>query len=627
MDIKFNGLPSELNDGMAIFLDRYAKDIAGSLNVNITFSDEKRLVINRNGDNADITVTENVNIFRAMSQLLINSDNKNYQFDNKIHFDFNGVMYDFAQANAFLSVNSTKELIRTFAAFGLNKFLLYIEDCMEIEGEPYFGYLRPKYTEAELRELDDYAYSFGIELIPCIQSLAHLQCLVIWDDYRVMSDNEKVLLVGDERVYTLVEKMITTIMRPLRTKTIHLGLDEAWKLGQGEYLAKNGYRPKIDIFSEHVQRVKEITDRLGYYPLIWNDMYFRANANEIYYLPPDVDITLDGEHMPPEGMGYVYWDYDNEPDYVEQNMKKHQKLFDDLYYAGACATGASLAFKREYSVRHTNGALSACKKNGQRKVFCTVWGDNVREVPPYAVLNGIIPFAEHCYNDEPDAKETAQMFKFAVGIDIEDFDAMSDIDIVPNYSDKDNNYGAKTPSRHLLYQDVMYGMFDVNFENCDLKAHFASFVKRMQKAYDNTIASVGEGMYSDMFNFYIHLGSFLELKADIGRVIHQAYKNNDKAMLKKLVDEILPEAISRGEKHMLAYKNMYFRNFKGLGIEIFDIRNGGVIARLKTAKFRIENYLNGTGNLEELDEELLLFDRKPTVGYEFYTKYFSPSFI
>ena len=70
--------------------------------------------------------------------------------------------------------------------------------------------------------------------------------------------------------------MIKAAAAPFKTKRIHIGMDEAWKLGQGNYLKLHGYRKKIDIMSEYLGRVLQITDRLGLRPMIWSDMYFRG---------------------------------------------------------------------------------------------------------------------------------------------------------------------------------------------------------------------------------------------------------------------------------------------------------------------------------------------------------------
>ena len=55
--------------------------------------------------------------------------------------------------------------------------MLYTEDTYEVDNQPYFGYLRGRYSQKELREIDDYAFKHGMELIPAIQTLAHLKSI------------------------------------------------------------------------------------------------------------------------------------------------------------------------------------------------------------------------------------------------------------------------------------------------------------------------------------------------------------------------------------------------------------------------------------------------------------------
>ena len=78
-----------------------------------------------------------------------------------------------------MNVPAVKKLIRKLALLGYSELQLYTEDTYEVEGEPYFGYLRGRYSRAELREIDAYAKLFGIELVPCIQTLAHLRLSLI----------------------------------------------------------------------------------------------------------------------------------------------------------------------------------------------------------------------------------------------------------------------------------------------------------------------------------------------------------------------------------------------------------------------------------------------------------------
>ena len=88
-------------------------------------------------------------------------------------FEKIGLMMD-CSFNTVPTVKTVKLMIDLLSKMGYNRLELYTEDTYEIKNRPYFGYLRGRYTGAELKELDAYAISKGIELRPCIQVLAHL---------------------------------------------------------------------------------------------------------------------------------------------------------------------------------------------------------------------------------------------------------------------------------------------------------------------------------------------------------------------------------------------------------------------------------------------------------------------
>ena len=91
---------------------------------------------------------------------------------DKYKYDHFGVMLDCSR-NAVRTVEELKRFIDVLSLLGYDTLELYTEDTYEVDGEPYFGYLRGRYSGAELREIDAYAKQRGIELIPCIQTLAH----------------------------------------------------------------------------------------------------------------------------------------------------------------------------------------------------------------------------------------------------------------------------------------------------------------------------------------------------------------------------------------------------------------------------------------------------------------------
>ena len=84
-----------------------------------------------------------------------------------------GVMLDCSR-NAVMSVQGVKNYANIIAKLGYNTLMLYTEDTYEIPSQPYFGHLRGRFSQAELKEIDSYCAGVGIELVPCIQMLGHL---------------------------------------------------------------------------------------------------------------------------------------------------------------------------------------------------------------------------------------------------------------------------------------------------------------------------------------------------------------------------------------------------------------------------------------------------------------------
>jgi ADP-ribosylglycohydrolase len=92
---------------------------------------------------------------------------------------------------------------------GYNTLMLYTEDTFEIEDEPYFGYMRGRYTKEELSEIDAFAASLGIEVIPCMQTLAHLPAALRWGKIPVDYDDimENLVRWCSEDAYTPTGEM------------------------------------------------------------------------------------------------------------------------------------------------------------------------------------------------------------------------------------------------------------------------------------------------------------------------------------------------------------------------------------------------------------------------------------
>lgn len=71
-----------------------------------------------------------------------------------------GTMLDCSR-NAVMTAESVRRWIDLTAKLGCNTLHLYMEDTYEVDGQPYFGHLRGRYSKAELKQIDAYAAAHG----------------------------------------------------------------------------------------------------------------------------------------------------------------------------------------------------------------------------------------------------------------------------------------------------------------------------------------------------------------------------------------------------------------------------------------------------------------------------------
>jgi hypothetical protein len=240
--------------------------------------------------------------------------------------------------------------------------------------------MRGRYTEEELRELDGYALTLGIELIPCVQMLGHLSTHLRWDAAGGYRDTDSVMLVGAKETYDLIDKMLDSISRCFTARRIHIGMDETHDLGRGKYLDRNGYRDAGELYFEHLQRVLEMVKARGLEPMMWSDMFFRLAGKGLPgYEDYDERVTFTDEILRriPEGVDQVYWDYYRKSaDYYANNLRKHREISKDrILFAGGVWTWSGFCPLYSRSLARTLPALEACRDEGVEEIFATVWGN------------------------------------------------------------------------------------------------------------------------------------------------------------------------------------------------------------------------------------------------------------
>lgn len=600
MKIHFTGDLTEVIEGIAILSDELGIQSAEDGYPIEVINCQGHLVVQNKDGKGQIIFENKIHFYRGLGLWLQHFEKcKEFHLTEEPQFETSGAMVDVSR-NAVLTVDGIKMLLSKMAVMGLNMVMVYTEETYEVPGIPYFGYMRGRYSEDEIRECDDYAFQLGIEMIPCIQTLAHLKEALKWGFANDIKDTEDILLVGELKTYELLKRMIVAASRPYRTKRIHIGMDEALQLGRGKYIEKNGYQNRFEIMNQHLQEVVSITEEYGLQPMIWSDMYFRlASQNGNYY---DFDSSLlDQVKQSIPNVKMVYWDYyHSDESFYEEMLNTHKKIVSDPLFAGGLWTWNGISPNYARAFRNSEAALNACRKTGVKEVFATMWGDNGAETPIQTALPGLQLFAEHTYHKEVSREHLEERFTYCTGYKLDDFLLLNQFDEIPGVME-DNLYSSN-PSKFLLWQDVLVGLFDENITGLPIAEHYSGLVAQIGAA---KVRNRGMDL---VFSFYEQLARVLSVKAELGIDLKSAYDKRNKIGVKVCLEklEILKVEVDSLRK---AHREVWFSVNKAFGWEVLDIRYGGLLTRIETAEYRIHGWIEGkVTKLEELEEERLRYD-------------------
>lgn len=494
-----------------------------------------------------------------------------------------GMMLDMSRGGV-MTVEAVKGMIDAHAALGLNLMMLYTEDTYTVPEAPYLGYLRGRYTEKELREMDDYAAESGVELIPCVQTLAHLEQFLQWDVNRDIKDNDCVLMIDEPKTYAWIRAALTALRRCFRTNRIHIGMDEAHGVGLGEYYQKHGAVNRFELLNRHLNRVVDICKELGFKPIMWSDMFYRLGSKNNDYYDTDAVVPESAIAQIPD-VALCYWDYyHTDEQFYAGMLEGHRKMGKEVVFAGGIWTWSGIL----PHVRKTNAtmypALRACLKAGIGTVLATLWGDDGCETDYRLALNQLPIYSEHVWLGEDCTRaEVEHMGERLTGLSEACFNAMGAF-----YADDDD----RRPGKGLFYCDPLYPLTEGLWDLTGYREGLEEGIKTLERHLDDSRCE------------YAWLAMRIALeKLNWVNELRLAYLRGDKAVVLTMANEKLPAMRELYVKMMSVWREQWESGRKRNGWETICARLGAVIARLDDVQRILLRWVDGTIEcVEELDE-------------------------
>lgn len=502
----------------------------------------------------------------------------------KRHFSSCGAMVDCSR-NAVLTVDAVKRYIDQLACLGMNMLMLYTEDTYEVPEYPYMGYLRGRYSQKDLQELDAYAASLGVELIPCIQTLGHMRQFLQWEENAHLRDQKDVLLIDEQKTYDLIEAQIRSMRACVKTGRIHIGMDEAHGVGLGEYLLKHGATDRHALLCRHLKRVVAICEKHGFRPIMWSDMFFRlgSKTNEYYDLEAEVPQHVI-DSIP--AVDLCYWDYYHEDEaFYDAMLSAHERMGERTVFAGGVWTWSGFLPQVKKTEATMAPALAACAKHKVDTVFATLWGDDGAETNVFLASSMLPIFSESCWQGHDCPKEEMILAgECLTGMARKVLTALGEF--YPSAQD------VRT-GKSLIWCDPLYPILDLMGDG------FAQAIERSETALRTL-----EDCQDELVGAYACLlFEIAKEKARIMRDLRAKYLADDRVWLAALVQTDLPALTNQYARLMGMHRRLWERDYKRNGWEVVCLRYGGMMARLADMTDELARYLAGElKTIVELDE-------------------------
>lgn len=201
-------------------------------------------------------------------------------------------------------------LLPLFVAAGYNAILVEWEDAFPWTVDVRFR-SETAYSEADVGRFLAEAQRLGLEVIPLVQCLGHLETPLTLPDYahlREVPEKSDVLNPLAPGARELIERMIEDVLRlQPHARCFHLGGDEAWSFGTHPdtraYIEQHG---RGALYLRHVEPLLEELNARRIRPILWHDMMIHWDDASLQRLARQADLCVWGYAGHPDTTPHHY---------------------------------------------------------------------------------------------------------------------------------------------------------------------------------------------------------------------------------------------------------------------------------------------------------------------------------
>jgi hexosaminidase len=294
---------------------------------------------------------------------------------------------DFAERGVMLDVSRDRvprmdelfELVELLAEWKCNRLQLYMEAAFAYAGfEPAWRGTSP-FTADEVRALDAHCTAHGIELVPNQQSFGHLHRFLVHDAWRDMAECPEgvehpfsavrepfSLCPSDPRSLEFLGTLYDELLPCFHSRTLNVGLDETFDLGQGRSRTDCDERGKQTVYLEFLRAVHGLLTERDRRMQFWAD---------IVLAEPDCVSRIPGDAIA------MAWGYDAAHPF-DRELPVLAASGLEFHVCPGTSSWNAVGGRVENARVNLESATRAGLEHGARGVLITDWGDRGHHQPP-----------------------------------------------------------------------------------------------------------------------------------------------------------------------------------------------------------------------------------------------------
>lgn len=227
-------------------------------------------------------------------------------------YQYRGWMIDISRG-PIPTMDYLKRQIRTMAEFKLNTLTLYTEHTFVSEAFDYAP--ADGLTTEQIRELQDFAKDYYVEIIGNQQCFAHFEKILSNPKYEYLADTKYNLNPAIPETYDFLGTLLKEETAAYSSPWFNINCDETESLGTGKaanYVQKIG---ATEAYIRHIKKVHKMVKDYGKKTMMWADIVLKDKKIQTK-LPKDIMMlvwsyapsdSFDGMIKPIKEAGYDFW--------------------------------------------------------------------------------------------------------------------------------------------------------------------------------------------------------------------------------------------------------------------------------------------------------------------------------